>query len=332
MYISKDKIPNLNLYVNLDLYSKDITDCEETLRLILAHPRDQVIEDLHRIIENSIQYQDIYINELHKDELTDANKVANFPFALHAVYLLGELKSENSLEHFFHILSQTDDYIHTFFGMDIVNEAIWEPIYRLANHKLDAFRPFLFRPDISYLRKTIFLDVAKQVYWHQPGRREEVKQWYITLLRDSFNRAENGELSDPDFMGNIIWDILDLQIVEAKSLIGQAYDKKMVSIQFCGTKEAVLKELGTTDPVMQKRPVLDIFQRYKVFSQEIAEPVETYKSNLNQPSGPPLYEPDASWTSSKSTPYRKKPEPGRNDPCPCGSGKKYKKCCLEKSL
>ncbi|MFQ5796612.1 MAG: SEC-C metal-binding domain-containing protein, partial [Candidatus Bipolaricaulia bacterium] len=23
-------------------------------------------------------------------------------------------------------------------------------------------------------------------------------------------------------------------------------------------------------------------------------------------------------------------EIGRNDPCPCGSGKKYKKCCLPK--
>lgn len=23
----------------------------------------------------------------------------------------------------------------------------------------------------------------------------------------------------------------------------------------------------------------------------------------------------------------KAPEPGRNDPCPCGSGEKYKKCC-----
>jgi hypothetical protein len=22
--------------------------------------------------------------------------------------------------------------------------------------------------------------------------------------------------------------------------------------------------------------------------------------------------------------------PGRNDPCPCGSGRKYKQCCLEK--
>jgi uncharacterized protein YecA (UPF0149 family) len=24
------------------------------------------------------------------------------------------------------------------------------------------------------------------------------------------------------------------------------------------------------------------------------------------------------------------PNPGRNDPCPCGSGKKYKKCCMDK--
>jgi uncharacterized protein len=27
---------------------------------------------------------------------------------------------------------------------------------------------------------------------------------------------------------------------------------------------------------------------------------------------------------------RRDPEPGRNDPCPCGSGLKYKKCCLVK--
>ncbi|MGB5441507.1 MAG: SEC-C metal-binding domain-containing protein, partial [Gammaproteobacteria bacterium] len=25
---------------------------------------------------------------------------------------------------------------------------------------------------------------------------------------------------------------------------------------------------------------------------------------------------------------RLEPRVGRNDPCPCGSGKKYKKCCL----
>lgn len=29
----------------------------------------------------------------------------------------------------------------------------------------------------------------------------------------------------------------------------------------------------------------------------------------------------------KSKTIKKDKEPGRNDPCPCGSGKKYKKCC-----
>lgn len=32
-------------------------------------------------------------------------------------------------------------------------------------------------------------------------------------------------------------------------------------------------------------------------------------------------------THKKSKTVVKEKEPGRNDPCPCGSGKKYKKCC-----
>ncbi|MBD3174286.1 MAG: DEAD/DEAH box helicase [Armatimonadia bacterium] len=34
--------------------------------------------------------------------------------------------------------------------------------------------------------------------------------------------------------------------------------------------------------------------------------------------------------SSKPKPVVKGDRPGRNDPCPCGSGKKYKKCCMDK--
>jgi SEC-C motif-containing protein len=30
-------------------------------------------------------------------------------------------------------------------------------------------------------------------------------------------------------------------------------------------------------------------------------------------------------------PYKAAPKVGRNDPCPCGSGKKYKQCCLLKA-
>ena len=34
----------------------------------------------------------------------------------------------------------------------------------------------------------------------------------------------------------------------------------------------------------------------------------------------------------KKQPVAKKAKVGRNDPCPCGSGKKYKNCCLDKDL
>jgi len=36
-------------------------------------------------------------------------------------------------------------------------------------------------------------------------------------------------------------------------------------------------------------------------------------------------------TSPKQTPYVNRDKVGRNDPCPCGSQKKYKHCCLSKS-
>jgi preprotein translocase subunit SecA len=35
----------------------------------------------------------------------------------------------------------------------------------------------------------------------------------------------------------------------------------------------------------------------------------------------------ATEAQAKAKPVRTGPKVGRNDPCPCGSGKKYKNCC-----
>ena len=44
------------------------------------------------------------------------------------------------------------------------------------------------------------------------------------------------------------------------------------------------------------------------------------------------YEGGADDNTLKQQPVAKKAKVGRNDPCPCGSGKKYKNCCLDKDL
>jgi preprotein translocase subunit SecA len=36
---------------------------------------------------------------------------------------------------------------------------------------------------------------------------------------------------------------------------------------------------------------------------------------------------EANEAIAKATPVRTGPKVGRNDPCPCGSGKKHKQCC-----
>ncbi|NUQ01453.1 MAG: SEC-C domain-containing protein, partial [Armatimonadetes bacterium] len=33
------------------------------------------------------------------------------------------------------------------------------------------------------------------------------------------------------------------------------------------------------------------------------------------------------WLRQRELPQQARTAPGRNDPCPCGSGRKYKHCC-----
>lgn len=44
------------------------------------------------------------------------------------------------------------------------------------------------------------------------------------------------------------------------------------------------------------------------------------------------YSPCDIWSVFLSTGAFSMPKPGRNDLCPCGSGRKYKNCCLQKDL
>ena len=60
-----------------------------------------------------------------------------------------------------------------------------------------------------------------------------------------------------------------------------------------------------------------MLERWHCFRPEAA----TMPDEPGEPYTRPWYAPQL--------PYmRAEPKPGRNDPCPCGSGKKYKKCCL----
>jgi len=77
---------------------------------------------------------------------------------------------------------------------------------------------------------------------------------------------------------------------------------------------AVLARLGDDDPELQE--LLEDQEKIAQLTEAIAE------------SAAAVYEYSRSIADDPQQPYRRQTgKVGRNDPCPCGSGKKYKKCC-----
>jgi uncharacterized protein len=69
---------------------------------------------------------------------------------------------------------------------------------------------------------------------------------------------------------------------------------------------------------------------YKKFFHHIDSHMQTMASLLQRGQPPALIMEMIADQEKQQTQERSWATAGRNDPCPCGSGKKYKKCCLEK--
>ncbi|MCM8782362.1 MAG: preprotein translocase subunit SecA, partial [Candidatus Omnitrophica bacterium] len=98
-----------------------------------------------------------------------------------------------------------------------------------------------------------------------------------------------------------------------------------------GIKEEALEFLFKVRTVEEERRKAGVFEA--VSKQFMHEEKESFKGVQPQP--PPAFESADMLQMRRSpheqeslTPYKREtPKIGRNDPCPCGSGKKYKKCC-----
>ena len=99
-----------------------------------------------------------------------------------------------------------------------------------------------------------------------------------------------------------------------------------------------LRAYGQTDPVVEyKREGFEMFEEMvasireeivrRLFLIQLRPQVEIKREKVVKET----FEGGGDQTV-KRKPVVKKAKVGRNDPCPCGSGKKYKNCCLDKDL
>ena len=106
-------------------------------------------------------------------------------------------------------------------------------------------------------------------------------------------------------------------LLEYKAEAFKVFEELMVGIksEICGNIFRSASSLLAFEQFLQKMPQKTVHQQGSAISDAKAAA-----------SGSDVVS-EANDAIAKAKPIRTGPKVGRNDPCPCGSGKKYKQCC-----
>lgn len=296
------------------LYSFGLYIGEEKLNVLLSLPKESLTKDLELVLHDSINRYG-YFSDLVEAEKWNEEKMN---FVIHAIFLLGEIESTSSLNTIFMVLSQSDKYFDLFLG-DFLTSLIWEPVYKMANQNLEACKQFMFKPAIDTYARTTFPDMVEQLALHKPERRGEAIQWFKDIIQFFLNSKLEDNVIDSDVIGLLVCNVIDIEGKELLDDIELLFKKAIVSKGICGEWNEVKDAFERPAKFDKKKDILPIAERYvEITSTWAGYNEDEKKSDIDNDD---YYEPTL-------MPIKAEPKIGRNDPCPCGSGKKYKKCCL----
>ena len=178
-------------------------------------------------------------------------------------------------------------------GFDDENDWAMEELPKvLAMIGEPALRPLTWQ--LADLKREMYArSGAAEALAQMPQQHPELRQECVNRLERELaaRRKEN----DHTLNGFLVAHLLDLKAVETMPTIRQAYQERCVDLTICGDLEEVELSFGLREQRSTPRP--------RLFPRSL-------------------------FSSKKKK--RASGKIGRNDLCPCDSGKKYKQCCWGK--
>jgi hypothetical protein len=241
------------------------------------------------------------------------NKNPDYQLHFFAMFLLARFREQRAFPKLVHFLHKNEDELDFILG-DVLTE----------HYK--AILCSTYNGDISLLRNVIENDA-----YYEFARDAAMHAYVYIVLDGHISREELTDylrhvirgLKDDDTVGAtlVVDTILDKHIFdllpEAKSL----YDRELVNSFICGSYDIFISHIFDY--------TYDSDEKIHINDEDIAK-IGSWASY--QPKIP--FEPEPVSLPAKPAAAAEMPKKkiGRNDPCPCGSGKKYKKCCLPKGI
>lgn len=161
----------------------------------------------------------------------------------------------------------------------------------IGEKAIEPIRAFIFDSGISEERQVIAVEGLGYMVENYPEQKERCKTIFVDYLKQA-NR--------PDSLtaGFVVSALIDMKATDQIELIRDVFNRGCADISIAGDLEDVEIALKLRKKRSTPKP------RYHDF--DIGDI--------------PFF--------AQNTTTETKIKIGRNDPCPCGSGKKYKKCCL----
>jgi hypothetical protein len=210
---------------------------------------------------------------------------------VHAWRALGQLRAEASVQPLLALLKMREDDDAVDLEIPIVLGMIGSAaIPHIAGYVSDRTNPTR--------AVAIALSGLREIAERNPDCRGEC----IDIL---VRRLEPHSDVDASINGFAVSALIDLHAVESIDTIRDAFRRDDVDISIAGDVEDVEIELGLREKRATPAP------RYAILPADWAPSLRSDRliPDIDGPTGPRKI--------------------GRNEQCPCGSGKKYKKCCLK---
>ena len=209
----------------------------------------------------------------------------------------------------------------------ILSKGIERAQAKIEGLHFDARRNLLDYDDVMSKHRQVFYTKRKQMLKASPEKLEQIltEIWERAGLDNKDFLEKESAIGKENFLK--IARLFALQILDSHWM------RHLEDMRWL--RESVrLKAFGQSNPLIAYKT-----EGYKIFQEMMGEIEELLcktilKLNLEQSSPTTLRMPGASTVPSISNvvaaPKKISEKIGRNYPCPCGSGKKYKKCCWPK--
>jgi hypothetical protein len=241
---------------------------------------------------------------------------------IYAVYLLAQFRERAAYEPLLAFLSIPGELV-----MDLMESVVTGDLGRILASicagDLEPVKALIENPAANEWVRSGTLDTLAALYWEGQLTRDD----YIAYLHELFTRRI--ERTYCVFWGSMVADACELGAVELLPEIQRAFDDGLVDQSFISPSYAEDRiQRSSSNPPDDRRgssrgfigSAVDEIRWWACFKE---------KTPTDSASSPPTVKvsPPAA-TSASTAAVRTGPKVGRNEPCPCGSGKKYKKCCL----